>query len=129
MRLLTVLILLLPVLAQAKEITTITGEWNCEYGARHETDRLKTSAMWFTVTLKPDGTYDGGGKSSAIGITANSRLSGAWDFSEGTLSLKGHTTGPFGKLPFRFEADRQSDDLLAREWTTDQLFQQTRCFR
>ena len=129
MRLLAALIMILPVFAQAKEITTIAGEWNCEYGARHDTDSMKTNAMWFTVTLKPDGTYDGGGKSSAIGITANSRMSGDWDYAEDTLTLTGQTDGPFGTLPFRFVADRKSDELLEREWTTGELSQQTRCFR
>lgn len=129
MRSLFALLLLLPGLSHAKEITTIAGEWNCEYSARHATDRLKTSAMWFTVILETDGTYDGGGKSNAIGITASHRVFGAWSFSDDTLTLTGHTDGPFGKLPFRFEADRQADDVLERAWVKDQLTQKTRCTR
>ena len=129
MRTLFALILLLPGLAHAKEITTIAGEWNCEYSARHDTDRMRTSAMWFTVILEPDGTYDGGGKSNAIGITAANRVSGDWQFSGDTLTLTGHTEGPFGKLPFRFESDRQADGLLEREWIEGELRQKTSCTR
>ena len=113
----------------AKEITTIAGNWKCEYSARHETDQTRASSMWFSVTLKEDGTYDGSGKSIAIGISSPNRLFGDWKFSNGTLSLKGHTNGPFGKLPFLFEADDQNDGELRRDWTKEQMIQSTRCAR
>ena len=113
----------------AREITTIAGDWKCEYSARHETDRARSSAMWFSVSLKPDGTYDGNGKSIAVGISSPNRLFGEWEFAGGTLTLKGHTNGPFGKLPFLFEADDQNDGELRRQWTKKQMFQSTRCSR
>ena len=128
---LTSLVLSLVPLAPAipKEITTIAGDWKCEYSARHETDRARSSAMWFSVSLKPDGTYDGNGKSIAVGISSPNRLFGEWEFAGGTLTLKGHTNGPFGKLPFLFEADDQNDGELRRQWTKKQMFQSTRCSR
>ena len=129
MRMLSLLILLLPALAPAKEITTIAGDWKCEYSARHETDRIKASSMWFSVTLKDDGTYDGNGKSIAVGISAPNRLFGDWQYANGTLTLNGHTNGPFGKLLFRFQADDQPDGELRRNWTTNQMIQSTRCSR
>ena len=113
----------------AKEITTIAGDWKCEYSARHETDRTRASSMWFSVTLKDDGSYDGNGKSIAAGISSPSRMFGEWQFADGTLTLTGHTNGPFGKLPFRFQADDQSDGELRREWTKKQMIQSTRCSR
>lgn len=129
MRMLCLLILLFPALAPAKEITTIAGDWKCKYSARHETDRTKASSIWFSLTLNADGTYDGNGKTIALGISTPNRLFGDWQFTDGTLVLTGHTNGPFGKLPFRFEADDQPDGELRRNWTKDQMVQSTRCAR
>ena len=112
-----------------KEITTIAGDWKCEYSARHETDRTKASAMWFSVTLSPDGSYDGNGKSIAVGISSPNRLFGEWQYSDGTLTLTGHTSGPFGKLPFRFQSDDYPGGELRREWSKGQMLQTTRCSR
>ena len=128
MRLLTALILLLPALAQAQDTTNMSGEWKCEYSARHATDHNKTSAMWFQVMLDEDGTFKGGGKSNTLGLVTKNVLSGDWSWKDETLMLDGKSLSPLGELPFVFAVDRGPDGKMDREWIRNEVENTTRCF-